>query len=173
MASSATMRSSTPSILSSALPSRSTLAFARTVPAPRTKPSSLKAIASSIGREPAHSAQSLRAASNEAMVVPDQMSATLIHVKRTIVKNEERTRSGGAAAPDAGVGAAVFVEEFGQALEHDAAQLLRIDDRHGAAVVARHVMADADRRQLDFAQALDVVDDLAQVLFEVIAGVDR
>jgi hypothetical protein len=40
------------------------------------------------------------------------------------------------AALDAGVGAAVFVEMLGEAFEHDAAQLLGVDDRDGAAVVA-------------------------------------
>ena len=64
----------------------------------------------------------------------------------------------GAAAPDAGVGATLFVKELGEALEHDAAQLLGVDDRHGAAVVSGHVVADADRSELDLAQALDVVD---------------
>src|SRR5215471_5187751 len=81
--------------------------------------------------------------------------------------------SSGAAALDAGVGAAVFVEEFGQAFEHDPAQLLGVDDRHGAAVIAGHVMADADRGQLDLAGLLDVADHLAQVFFEIVAGVDR
>ena len=51
-------------------------------------------------------------------------------------------------------------------------KLLGIDDRDGAAVIAGHVVADADRRELHLAEALDVVDHLAQVLFEVVAGVD-
>ena len=58
----------------------------------------------------------------------------------------------GAAAPDAGVGATLFVKELGEALEHDAAQLLGVDDRHGAAVVSGHVVADADRSELDLAK---------------------
>src|SRR5438874_3909125 len=79
--------------------------------------------------------------------------------------------SGRAAASHAGV-RAVLVEEFGELFEHDAAQLLGVDDRDGAAVIAGHVVADADRGQFYFAEALDVVDHLAQVLFEVVAGVD-
>jgi hypothetical protein len=47
--------------------------------------------------------------------------------------------------------------------------LLGIGDSDGAAVV----VADADRGQFHLAQALAVVDHLAQVLFEIIAGVDR
>ena len=42
------------------------------------------------------------------------------------------------------VGAAVFVEEFGEAFEHDPAQLLGVDDCDGATVITGHVMADAD-----------------------------
>jgi hypothetical protein len=45
------------------------------------------------------------------------------------------------------VDAALFVEELGEALEHDAAQLLGVNDCHGAAVIAGHVVADADRGQ--------------------------
>src|SRR5438445_3262711 len=80
---------------------------------------------------------------------------------------------GGAAALDAGVGAAVLVEELGELFEHDTAQLLGVDNGDGTAVIAGHVVADADRRQLDLAQALDLADHLPQVLFEVVAGVDR
>ena len=53
------------------------------------------------------------------------------------------------AALDAGLGGAFLVEEFGEFFEHDAAQLLGVDDRHGTAVIAPHVVADADRDQLD------------------------
>ena len=80
--------------------------------------------------------------------------------------------SSGAAAAHAGVGAAVLVEELGEAFEHDAAQLLGVDNRDGAAVIAGHVVTDADCGQFHFAEALDVVDHFAQVLFEVVAGVD-
>src|SRR6266404_2901721 len=59
---------------------------------------------------------------------------------------------GGAAALDAGVGAAVVVEELGELFEHDTAQLLGVDNGDGTAVIAGHVVADADRRHLDLAQ---------------------
>src|SRR5215475_5359733 len=42
----------------------------------------------------------------------------------------------------------LLVEQLGQLLQHGAAELLGVDDRHGAAVVARHVVADADGDQL-------------------------
>jgi hypothetical protein len=56
-----------------------------------------------------------------------------------------RAPSGGAAALDAGVGATVFLEQLAEFFEHDTAQLLGVDDRHGAAVIAGSVVADADR----------------------------
>ena len=66
------------------------------------------------------------------------------------------------AALDAGLGDAFRVEEFGEFFELDATQLLGVDDRHGAAIITGHVVADADRDQLDLFQALDVENDLAQ-----------
>ena len=66
------------------------------------------------------------------------------------------------AALDAGAVAALFVEEFGEFFEHDAAQLLGVDDRHGEAVRAGHVVADTDRDQFDLFEPLGVADDLAQ-----------
>jgi hypothetical protein len=50
---------------------------------------------------------------------------------------------------------------------------LGVDDGDGAAVVARHVVADADGDQLDRRAGLDLVDDVAQVPLEIVAGVDR
>src|SRR4051812_27238862 len=79
----------------------------------------------------------------------------------------------GPAAPDAGAAAGFLLEKIGEAFEHDAAQLLGINDRHGAAVVARDVVADADRGQLDSADALDFADNFAQMLFEIVTWVDR
>jgi succinoglycan biosynthesis protein ExoW len=70
--------------------------------------------------------------------------------------------SGGAAAADTGVGVPIFVEELGELFQHHPAQLLGVDDRHRAVAVAGHVMANADCRQLDLAEALDVLDDLAE-----------
>ena len=66
----------------------------------------------------------------------------------------------GAAAPDACLirraaaaarlsRAALLAEQRGELLGHGAGQLLRIDDGDGAAVVAGHVVADADGQQLD------------------------
>src|SRR4051794_25316795 len=79
----------------------------------------------------------------------------------------------GPATPDAGVAAGFLLEQIGEAFEHNATQLLGIDNRHGAAVVARDVVADADRGQLDSADTLDLADNLAQMLFEIVTGVDR
>ena len=48
-----------------------------------------------------------------------------------------------------------LVEQFGELLRHHAAQLLGVDDRDGALVIARHVVADADGDQLDRRARLD------------------
>jgi hypothetical protein len=56
---------------------------------------------------------------------------------------------GAAPAAHAGLRAALFVEQFGELFEHDATQLLGVDDRDGAAMITRHVVADADRGQFD------------------------
>ena len=66
-----------------------------------------------------------------------------------------------------------FFKKFGKFFDHRAAEFLRVDDRHGAAIVARHVMADADRDEFDRRARLDLLDDAAQMLFEIIAGIDR
>ena len=66
-----------------------------------------------------------------------------------------------------------LVEQLGELLHHRAAELLGVDDGDGAAVVARHVVADADGDQLDRRARLDPVDDVAQVALEVVAGIDR
>ena len=60
-------------------------------------------------------------------------------------------------ALDVAVDAAVLVEEF----DHDATQLLGVDDCDGAAVI----VADADRDVFYSAETLGVVDPLAQMLF--------
>ena len=52
-------------------------------------------------------------------------------------------------------------------------KLFRIDDRHRAAVIARDVMADADGDEFDRRAILDLLDHIAQMPFEIIAGVDR
>ena len=43
----------------------------------------------------------------------------------------------------------MLVEQLGELLGHRAAKLLGVDDGDGAAVIARHVVADADGDQLD------------------------
>ena len=44
---------------------------------------------------------------------------------------------------------AFFIEQFGQLIHHRAAELFGIDDGDRAPIVARHVMADADGKELD------------------------
>ena len=68
---------------------------------------------------------------------------------------------------------ALLLEQLGELLGHRAAELLGVDDGDGAAVVARHVVADADGDQLDRRARLDLLDDVAQVPLEVVAGIDR
>ena len=65
----------------------------------------------------------------------------------------------------------VGVEELGELLHHRSPELLRIHEGDGALVVAGDVVADADREQLDRTVVLDVLDDLAQMPFQVVAGV--
>src|SRR5262249_42888076 len=104
--------------------------------------------------------------------------------------DERRVKSGGAlaaaalargrdgalralAARGAVVRGLFLVEQRGELLHHGAAQLVGIDDRDGAAVVAGHVVADADGDQLDRRARLDPVDDVAQVALQVVARVHR
>src|SRR3546814_3055172 len=58
-------------------------------------------------------------------------------------------QAGGGAARGAGAARhdAFLLEELGQLLHHRAAELLGIDDGDGAAVVAGHVVPDADGQQ--------------------------
>src|SRR5712671_1909593 len=67
----------------------------------------------------------------------------------------------------------VLVEQFGELVGHRAAQLLGVDDGDGAAVIARDVVTDADRDQLDRRARLDVLDHPAQVALEIVSGIDR
>ena len=67
----------------------------------------------------------------------------------------------------------VLVEQLGELVGHRAAELLGVDDGDGAAVVARHVVADADGDQLDRRAGLDLLDHPAQVALEIVAGIDR
>src|SRR5882757_6542595 len=53
---------------------------------------------------------------------------------------------------------ALFIKKTGQLLHHRAAEFLGVRDGDGTAVIARHVMADADRHQLDARIILDPMD---------------
>src|SRR5260370_11104228 len=66
-----------------------------------------------------------------------------------------------------------LAEQFGELFGDGAAKLFGVDDGDGAAVVARDVVADADRDQFDRRAGLDLLDDMAQMALEVIAGIDR
>src|SRR5580700_11195568 len=79
-------------------------------------------------------------------------------------------------APGAGPGgrsAAGFAEQLGQLFGDRAAEFLGIHDGDRAAIVARDIVTDADRDQLDRRAGLDFLDDMAQVPLEIIAGIDR
>ena len=52
----------------------------------------------------------------------------------------------------------ILLEQLGELLGHGAAQLLGVHDGHGAPVIARHVMADADGDELDRRTRLDLLD---------------
>src|ERR1700674_2719860 len=84
-----------------------------------------------------------------------------------------RSRVQPATRPAEGSVRRIFVEQFGELLDHDAAELLGVDDRHGAPVIARHVMADSDRDQFDRRALLDVLDDPAQMPLQIVAGIYR
>src|SRR5258706_625558 len=66
-----------------------------------------------------------------------------------------------------------LVEQFGELFGDGAAELFGVDDGDGAAIVARDVVADADRDQFDRRAGLDLLDDVAQMALQVIAGIDR
>src|SRR5690606_15072746 len=65
----------------------------------------------------------------------------------------------------------LHLEQPGQLLDDRPAELLHVHDRHRAFVVARHVVADADRDELDRALLLDPLDHLAEVRLEVASRV--
>src|SRR5262245_30518074 len=67
----------------------------------------------------------------------------------------------------------MFIKQLGKLFGHGAAQLLGVHDGHGAAVVASHIVADADCDQLDWRARLDVFDYPAQVTLQVVARIDR
>ena len=55
----------------------------------------------------------------------------------------------------------VLLEQLDELVGHRPGQLGRIGDGHGAAIVARHVMADTDREKLHRRTRLDLIDDRA------------
>ena len=63
-----------------------------------------------------------------------------------------------------------LAEQLGEFFGDGAAELFGVDDGDGAAIVARDVVADADRDQFDRRAGLDFLDDVAQMPLEVIAG---
>ena len=67
----------------------------------------------------------------------------------------------------------VLLEQLDELVGHGAGELGRVGDGDGAAIVARHVVADADGDQLDRGARLDLLDHLAQVLLQIAARVDR
>src|SRR5947207_2690319 len=83
-----------------------------------------------------------------------------------------------AAGPDDGSArsgsiAPILIEQLGKLVGHGAAELLGVDDRDGALVIAGDVVADANGDELDRRAALDIGDDLPQVLFKIVAGIHR
>src|SRR5215216_3694742 len=72
-----------------------------------------------------------------------------------------------------GRGAVGLAEQFGEFFGNGAAEFLGIDDGDGTAIVARDVVTDADRDQFDRRTGLDLLDDVAQVPLEIIAGIHR
>src|SRR5687768_6073252 len=70
--------------------------------------------------------------------------------------------SAGAAITSPACGS-LGVEQRSQLFDDRPAELFDIHDRHGARVIARDVVADADRDEFDGRLALDPADHLAQV----------
>src|SRR3954471_5702228 len=69
-------------------------------------------------------------------------------------------------------GAMGLAEEFGELFGDRATEFLGIDDGHCAAIVTRDVVTNADRDQFDRRTDLDLLDDVAQMPLEIIAGID-
>jgi len=67
----------------------------------------------------------------------------------------------------------VFRKQIDQLLGHGAAKLLRIHDGHRLAIIARHVMADADGGEFDAGAGFDLFDHAPQMLFQVVARIHR
>src|SRR5437899_2624686 len=100
-------------------------------------------------------------------------AAPLDEVDRARGSSFISSRSGMQAPPaTGGLRAMSLAEELGELFGDRAAEFLGVDNGHGAAIVARDVVADADRDQLDRRAGLDLLDDVAQVPFQIVAGID-
>src|SRR6185295_9990673 len=65
-----------------------------------------------------------------------------------------------------------LLEQLVQPADQGLGQFVGVGDGERAAVIARNVVADADRGQLDRRVVLDPLDDVAQILLENVGGVD-
>src|SRR6266851_9490582 len=72
-----------------------------------------------------------------------------------------------------GDGLVGLAEQFRELFGDGAAEFFGVDDGDGAAVVARDVVADADRDHFDRRAGFDFLDDMAQMALQIIAGIDR
>ncbi len=70
----------------------------------------------------------------------------------------------------AGGGRIVFIEQGRQFIHDRAAQLLGVNQRDGATVIARDVMADADGQQLYRRHRLNPCDRVAQMPFQIVGS---
>ena len=92
--------------------------------------------------------------------------------RRSVDTHCSLRRAEGLGARGGGVGRALL-EQLDQLVGHGAGELGGVGDGDGAAVVARHVVADADGDQLDRGARLDLLDHLAQMPLQIAAGVHR
>src|ERR1700722_14063357 len=80
------------------------------------------------------------------------------------------------SAPGAGPGrrgTLGLAEQLGKFFGDGTAEFFGIHDGDRAAIIARDVVTDADRDQFDRRPGLDFLDDMAQMPFQIIAGIDR
>src|SRR5580704_11165136 len=66
-----------------------------------------------------------------------------------------------------------LAEQLGELLGDGAAEFLGVDNGDRAAIIARDVVADTDRDQLNRRAGLDFLDDVAQMALQIVAGIDR
>jgi len=70
-------------------------------------------------------------------------------------------------------GVRFFLKQLDELFGHRASKLGSVRNRHGALVVACHVVTDAYGNEFDRRMRFDLVDDLAEMLLEIASGVDR